>query len=59
VSKVLKAESCGKDKDRAWKWKSEGERNIEGGLEFGQIQKRNASGRRELIVGQQEEKARL
>jgi sarcosine oxidase/L-pipecolate oxidase len=59
VSKVLNGESCGEEKDLAWKWKSEAERDTEGGLEFGKSQKRSASGRRELAVGQQEEKAKL
>jgi sarcosine oxidase/L-pipecolate oxidase len=57
VLKVLQNESCGADKDRAWKWKSDEERDIEGGLEFGQ--KQSAGGRRELFVDRQEEKAKL
>lgn len=58
VAKVLKGESCGEEKDRAWKWKSKDERNVEGGLEFGKSQKRSASERRELIMPQ-EDRARL
>jgi sarcosine oxidase/L-pipecolate oxidase len=35
VAKVLRGESCGEEKDRAWKWKTNEERQHTGGLEFG------------------------
>ncbi|KAH7411963.1 FAD dependent oxidoreductase [Phaeosphaeria sp. MPI-PUGE-AT-0046c] len=48
VAKVLKGESCGDEKDRAWKWKDETERSSGGGLEFGKSGKRSSASRKEL-----------
>jgi sarcosine oxidase/L-pipecolate oxidase len=50
VAKVLKGESCGDEKDRAWKWKSEDERSAGGGLEFGKSAKSRGRARRELVL---------
>lgn len=47
VAKVLKGESCGEEKDQAWKWKSEKELGKSGGLEFGESGKREVSGRKD------------
>jgi sarcosine oxidase/L-pipecolate oxidase len=47
VAKVLKGESLGEEKERAWKWKTEQERNIGGGLEFGRSGKKNVDGRKD------------
>jgi sarcosine oxidase/L-pipecolate oxidase len=58
VAKVLKGESCGKEKDQAWKWKNEAERTNNSGLEFGASTKRSRNKRRELIVFE-ENKAKL
>lgn len=58
VAKVLKGESCGEEKDKAWKWKSETERSSGGGLEFGESGKRKATARKELKLDS-DERARL
>jgi sarcosine oxidase/L-pipecolate oxidase len=58
VAKVLKGESLGEEKDRAWKWKSQGERDANDGLEFGISNKRGANARKELIL-LQENRAKL
>lgn len=58
VAKVLRGESCGKEKDRAWKWKSEEERRSGGGLEFGESGKRRADARKELRF-ENDERAKL
>jgi sarcosine oxidase/L-pipecolate oxidase len=50
VAKVLKGESCGEEKDRAWKWKNEEERGADGALEFGMSNKRIPGSRKELIM---------
>ncbi|KAL5117409.1 hypothetical protein ACEQ8H_004725 [Pleosporales sp. CAS-2024a] len=58
VAKVLKGETCGEEKDRAWRWKSETERNGRGGLEFGNSGKRTADSKKELRFDD-DERARL
>lgn len=49
VSKVLRGESCGGEKDRAWKWKTGAERMGGGGLEFGKSGRKLVGSRRELL----------
>lgn len=49
VAKVLNGESCGAEKDRAWKWKTAEDMEEGGGLEFGYRKGRKGDlGRREL-----------
>jgi hypothetical protein len=52
VAKDLTGKSCSKEKDCAWKWKSEEEQDVEGGLEFGKSNKRSMKTRKELILPQ-------
>ncbi|KAF2830298.1 DAO-domain-containing protein [Ophiobolus disseminans] len=49
VAKVLRGESCGAEKDEAWKWKSGEELGMGGGLEFGRSGRGDAGGRREIL----------
>jgi len=50
ISKVLRGESCGGEKDCAWKWKTEAERISGGGLEFGKSGRKLVDSRRELLL---------
>jgi sarcosine oxidase/L-pipecolate oxidase len=50
VAKVLGGESCGEEKDRAWKWKTKEERLSTGGLEFGKSGKKRVDARREVLL---------
>jgi sarcosine oxidase/L-pipecolate oxidase len=53
IAKVLRGESCGGEKDRAWKWKNEAEREDKGGLEFGASNKYKRHERINSIVFEQ------
>jgi sarcosine oxidase/L-pipecolate oxidase len=50
VAKVLQGESCGEERDRAWKWKTEAERISGGGLEFGKSGSKRVGLRKELLL---------
>jgi sarcosine oxidase/L-pipecolate oxidase len=54
VAKVLKGESCGEEKDAAWKWKSEEELRKSCGLEFGQSGKKEVGGRKDFAEYERE-----
>jgi sarcosine oxidase/L-pipecolate oxidase len=58
VAKVLNGEGLGEEKERAWKWKTEEERNAGGGLEFGRSGKKSVDSRKEWGA-YEESKARL
>lgn len=59
VAKVLKGESCGEEKDRAWKWKTEEEIKQGGGLEFGLRRERRVFAARKELASFQDARARL
>jgi sarcosine oxidase/L-pipecolate oxidase len=59
VAKVLKGESCGEEKDSAWRWKTEENMRQGGGLEFGFRKVNNGLGTRKELADFEGKKARL